>query len=506
MKYLKWVRVVLACLIALPTMLVFIDMLHLLPRNANKLLHVQLIPSLLSGFWSVIVLLTIITLLFGRIYCSVICPAGVLQDFFSRLTARGKKKNRHKRYFKYAKPNNWLRYGILIATVLALGMGSSSLLLLLDPYSNVGRVMTDLVRPALVPLTGLLAQATASMGEHAIHVVNPIGCSIVAIVVSSLFLIAIAVMSLLRGRLYCNTICPVGTFLGLFSRFAPFRVSVDHSACTHCGVCARTCKSQCIDSKNSVLDASRCVDCFNCLSSCSQDAILYRFVRSRKSTKEVGSVPKDSRRRSFLIAGATAMVTAPMLMAQSKLGISKTEPQMPPGAGTRANFNAKCTACHACVAQCPANVLEPTAFDYGIMGLMQPKMSFERGFCQFNCTHCSNICPSGALTPLSHEQKHVTQAGIAKFTQTRCVVYLEETDCGACSEHCPTQAVSMVDYVNGLRIPHVTPELCIGCGGCQYVCPAQPKAIVVHANVDQKIARSIPKGTMREHKIEGFGF
>ena len=506
MKTLKWIRVVLACIITVPTLLLFVDLLHILPHNSAKLLHLQLVPALLGGFWGAAIFVVVLTLFFGRIYCSVICPAGVLQDTFSRLTSRGEKKNSKKRYFNYSKPNNWLRYGILAATLLAFVLGSSAFVLLLDPYSNMGRVMTDLVRPALIPINNLLAHATSSMGEHAIHAVNPTGFSIVAIAIASLFLLVIAVMSLLRGRLYCNTICPVGTFLGLIARVAPFRVSVDDKACNHCGVCARTCKSECIDSKTSSIDNSRCVDCFNCLSSCSQNALSYRFTKPAKPVKVGENAPKDSRRRNFLIVGATAMAAAPMAIAQNKLGVEKTEPIMPPGSGMRDNFNSKCTACHICVAQCPTNVLEPTAFDYGIMGLMQPKMSFERGFCQPDCTHCSNVCPTGALHPLTHEQKHVTQVGIAKFTRERCVVYLEETDCGACSEHCPTQAVAMVDYVNGLRIPQVTAELCIGCGGCQYICPARPKAIVVHANIDQKVARSIPKEKMGAHKVEGFGF
>jgi len=506
MKWLKWIRVVLAIALTVPVFLLFIDFFHLLPHNAAKLVHLQLLPALLGGFWGAAVFVVLLTLLFGRLYCSVICPAGVLQDVFNRLTARGVKKNRAKRYFKYAKPNNWLRYSILALTVIAFVIGSSFLVILLDPYSNVGRMMTDLVRPALIPLNNLMVPATASDNSF-FHHINSLGFAFVPVAIASLFLIAIAVMSLLRGRLYCNTICPVGTFLGLFSRFAPFKVVVDHSACNHCGVCARSCKSQCIDSKKSEIDHSRCVDCFNCLSTCSQNAISYRFQLpvKKEETTVVESV-KNSSRRNFLIAGATAVATAPVAIAQNKLGVKKAEPIMPPGAGTRENFNAKCTACHLCVSKCPTQVLHPTAFDYGLMGMMQPKMAFDKGFCQPNCTNCSNVCPSGALVPLTREQKHVTQVGIAHFTQTNCVVYKEHTDCGACSEHCPTQAVSMVDFVDGLRIPRVEPEICIGCGGCEYICPATPKAIVVHANINQKIAKSIPKGEAKEEKVESFGF
>jgi polyferredoxin/Na+-translocating ferredoxin:NAD+ oxidoreductase RNF subunit RnfB len=505
MKWLKWIRVVLAIVLTLPIFLLFIDFFHLLPHDAAKLLHLQLVPALLGGFWGSAIFVVVLTLLFGRLYCSVLCQAGVLQDLFNRLTARGVKKNRAKRYFKYTKPNNWLRYSILVVTVLAFVAGSSLLLILLDPYSNVGRMMTDLVRPALIPLNNLFVNESTAGGGF-FHHINSLGFVLVPTLIAGLFLAVVAVMSLTRGRLYCNTICPVGTFLGLISRFAPFKIVVNHSACNHCGVCARSCKSQCIDSKNSTIDHSRCVDCFNCLSTCSQGALSYRFQLPQKKAAAVSENVKNSSRRNFLIAGATAVATAPVAIAQNKLGVKKAEPIMPPGAGTRDNFNTKCTACHLCVSECPTQVLHPTAFDYGIMGMMQPKMAFDKGFCQPDCTHCSNVCPSGALTPLTREQKHVTQVGIAHFTQTRCVVYLDNTDCGACSEHCPTQAVSMVDYKNGLRIPHVEPEICIGCGGCEYICPATPKAIVVHANIDQKRAKPIPKGEAKEQKVESFGF
>ena len=507
MNSLKCARVVLACLVFIPSVLFFIDVFHLIPLKWNAILHIQFVPALLSGLWGVLIFIFALTLLFGRIYCSVICPAGVLQDFFSRLTA-GKKKRKQKRVLKYAKPKNWLRYSILILTIGSFVLGSGALVVLLDPYSNMGRVLANLVRPALIPLNAFVVNKTFAMGNYSILPVTASGMSVVAIVVSSIFLITIATMSLLRGRLYGNTICPVGTFLGLISRFSLFRVVIDDSACTHCGVCARSCKSQCIDSKQSEIDYSRCVTCFNCLTSCTQDAVSYQFNGIRKPSKQEKPSEKvvNTHRRQFLALSTTAIVMAPFAMGQSKKSTTEKLAIMPPGAGKREHFNMKCTSCHACVTQCPSNVLKPSVFDYGLMGLMQPKMYYDKGFCQPNCTICMDVCPSGALTALPLKEKQMTQVGMAHFTLEECVVYLNHTDCGSCSEHCPTQAVSMVDYKDGLRIPHVTPEICIGCGGCEYACPARPKAIVVHANYDQQWAKKPSKGKMKEVKVEGFGF
>lgn len=508
---LKWARVVLACLVFIPTVLFFIDVFHLMPFKWRAILHIQFVPALLGGMWGIVFFILALTLLFGRIYCSVICPAGVLQDFFSRLTA-GKKKRRQRRVLKYAKPKNWLRYSILVATIGSFVLGSGALIVLLDPYSNMGRVLANLVRPALIPLNALVVNKAFAMGIYSILPVTAPEISIVAIVVSFLFLFTIAVMSLLRGRLYCNTICPVGTFLGLISRFALFRVVIDDSACTHCGVCARSCKSQCIDSKQSAIDYSRCVACFNCLTSCTQNAVNYQFVGIKTHlSKHEQSAEKvvNTHRREFLTLSTTALVTAPFIMAQTKTKKASGAtnlPIMPPSAGKREHFNMTCTSCHACVTQCPSNVLVPAVFDYGLLGLMQPKMSFDKGFCQPNCTICLDVCPSGALTPLPLKEKQITQVGQVHFTLEECVVYKNHTDCGSCSEHCPTQAVRMVPYKDGLSIPETTPEICIGCGGCEYACPARPKAIVVHANYDQQWAKKLPKGKIKEVKVEGFGF
>jgi len=513
---LKWARVVLALLVFIPTVLFFIDVFHLMPFKWKAVLHLQLVPAILANLWGMVIFILLLTLLFGRVYCSVICPAGVLQDFFSRLTA-GKKKRRQKRVLKYSKPKNWLRYSILVVTIGSFVLGSSALVILLDPYSNMGRVLSDLVRPALIPVNAWVVNKAFSMGIYSILPVTPAGISWVAIGFSFLFLVTISMMSLLRGRLYCNTICPVGTFLSLISRFALFRVVIDDSLCTHCNVCSRSCKSQCIDSKESAIDYSRCVVCFNCLSSCTQNAIRFQFVGVRSSGRHLiepkslalNQQPINSQRREFIMLTSTALATAPLLLANnssSTRATSSTLPIMPPGAGKREHFNMTCTACHACVTQCPSNVLIPTAFEYGLMGFMQPKMYYDKGFCQPNCTICMDVCPSGALLPLPLKEKQMTQVGQVYFTLEQCVVYTNHTDCGSCSEHCPTQAVKMVAYKDGLTIPHITPEICIGCGGCEYACPARPKAIVVHANYDQQWAKKAPKEKPKEIEVQGFGF
>jgi ferredoxin len=163
---------------------------------------------------------------------------------------------------------------------------------------------------------------------------------------------------------------------------------------------------------------------------------------------------------------------------------------MPPGSIKFKHFTSHCTACLLCVSNCPGGVLRPAATEYGKRGFMQPLLDFDQGMCEYDCTVCSDVCPNGALVPLSMDKKHTLQIGIAHFKRHNCIVRIDHTHCGACAEHCPTGAVHMVPWGRGrgrgrhskhagLTIPQVEPELCIGCGACEHVCPATPKAITV---------------------------
>ena len=182
-------------------------------------------------------------------------------------------------------------------------------------------------------------------------------------------------------------------------------------------------------------------------------------------------------------------------------------PISPPGSLGHAHLERHCTACHLCVSKCPSHVLKPAFTEYGLAGMMQPMMYFDKGFCNFDCTVCSDVCPNGAILPLTVEQKHLTQVGRVIFVEDFCIVHTDGTSCGACSEHCPTQAVSMIPYREGLTIPHTDPDICVGCGGCEYVCPAVPhKAIYVEGEEIHLQAKPFEDAEAHEEEIDGFGF
>ncbi|GHT71043.1 ferredoxin [Bacteroidia bacterium] len=521
---LRGLRVFIALLIFLPLLFYFCDFLDIVPNGLKELATIQLVPAVLAGSLVILLILFLLTLLFGRIYCSTICPLGVLQDIVSRFSGRGQKnkKGKKKHIFKYAKPQNYLRYGLLSICVILPVLGIVTPLLLLDPYSNWGRIATNLLRPVGMLINNLIASIATKSGNFSFYHVSIETVTTISLIAGIIALLVVGIMSFLRGRLYCNTICPVGSLLGLVSRYSLFKVVMDENRCTKCTLCERACKSQCIDSKSIKIDSSRCVSCYNCLSRCKHGAIGYRFSWKNQKQKnpdvEINDVQqsilteRDTRRKSrraFMATGTAVVATIPFIPAwaqASEIDESKLTPVTPPGSKSLKHFKEKCTACHLCVTHCPQQILKPAGLSFGFGYLLKPHMVYEKAYCNYECDICSKVCPNGAILPVG-EKKKTTQVGIAKFVQERCVVFNDETDCGACSEHCPTQAVRMLPYKDGLRLPHVTPELCVGCGGCEYICPVRPvRAINVIANEVHQVSKKPEEEEIEQIKVDDFGF
>jgi ferredoxin len=489
---LKPIRVVLAILVGLVLTIAFVDFRHLVPdMYFDYLLFLQFIPSILrfidiekvaaTGF----IVVLILTLISGRTYCSILCPLGILQDVISRIGGKFKRKFRR---FGFSKPFTILRYSILALSLIIFLLGGIYVLTLLDPYSIFGRFMTYFIKPVIITVNNLFSDVLIKFDIYTLRREAIIGTPLLIYAVPAAFLLLVGFLSFRRGRLYCNTVCPVGTLLGLFSKISLFRIKFEDSKCTRCGRCALACKSSCIDFLNKSIDLSRCVDCFNCIQSCPDKALSYGLPETKKKTEEV-----DNEKRKFvagsilLILGLSSRSTkgqdVPKPTKDSSVKEEKTSPVCPPGATGIKNFNGRCTACSLCISACPNDVIHPSTFEYGLAGIMQPRMDYHKGFCAYDCTRCTEICPTGALLPLKLEAKKLTQIGFAIFLQDNCIVNTEKTDCGACSEHCPTKAVHMVPFEGSLVIPEVTTEICIGCGACEYSCPVTPyKAIYVDGN------------------------
>jgi len=478
---LKKMRTAMAAVLFTLVTLLFVDVSGVLHKWLSWIAMVQFWPALLAMHFGIVVALLLLTLIFGRIYCSVICPLGIMQDLISHVHSR-RKNNR----FSYVKERRLLRYGLLALFLIAFVAGFGSLVALLSPYSAYGRIAENLLRPLWSMGNNALAAMAEHLDSYAFYSVDVWAKSLPTLVVATVTLVVVGYLAWRGGRTYCNTVCPVGTFLSLFARFSLLKVRVDESKCNGCGLCSRNCKASCIDSKNHKIDYSRCVVCGNCIGKCRKHALSYRLApRSVDATTEPAHTV-DTSRRSFLLGATMASIAVAVAQEKKKVdgGLAEIEdkvspergtPLTPPGSLSAQNMARHCTACQLCVSQCPNGVLRPST---SLTTLMQPTMSYERGYCRPECTRCSEVCPTGAIKPISKADKSATQIGHAVWIRKNCVPLTDGVECGNCARHCPTQAITMIASEAGNpespKIPAINAARCIGCGACENLCPARP--------------------------------
>ena len=300
--------------------------------------------------------------------------------------------------------------------------------------------------------------------------------------------VVIFVLAWKNGRTWCNTICPVGTVLGFFSRFSIFAPVIDTEKCRNCGLCGKQCKASCINTKEHEIDYSRCVACMDCIDTCKDGAIhyAYRYAKKAEGKTQEAKPGVDAGRRAFVTSAVIASSAAALKAQEIKVdgGLAEIEraqkperktPIVPAGAVSLKHFSQHCTACQLCVSNCPNQVLRPST---SLLTFMQPEMSFERGYCRPECTNCSEVCPAGAIRPVTIEEKSSIQIGHAVINLDNCVVNTDGVKCGNCARHCPAGAIRLVhknpDDPKSLMIPTVDESRCIGCGACENLCPARP--------------------------------
>ena len=426
----------------------------------------QFLPAVLGLNFVVIAGVLSVTLLAGRIYCSVVCPLGVFQDIVIWLRRGFKPAKR----FTFSKERKWLRYGVLVLIILCIVFGIHGVVLLVAPYSAFGR---------------MVSVATGNTGAWPL------------IVVAAVTFVGLVVLSWLYGRAWCSNICPVGTVLGAVSKHAMLRIGIDQDKCVACRKCERECRAACIDIKGGkIIDHSRCVDCFDCIGVCDAGGIKLRFAWKkgaaatglyRKAKPPVQSPsPQDGRRefigKATMIAGGLAL-TSFEAKAQMHGGLAPITPKrdperetalVPPGAESVKRFYDRCTGCQLCVSNCPNGVLK-TSTD--LEHLLQPRMSYADGYCRPECNICGSVCPAGAIEPLAKFEKLTVSWGVAHVYHKDCL-QRQGVDCGNCVRHCPVGAIRMVTNRAGRQVPVVNEEICIGCGACENLCPVRPISAV----------------------------
>ena len=487
---LRKIRTILAAVFFTLITLLFLDFTGTLHHWLSWMAKIQFLPAVMALNVVVVVALIALTLVFGCIYCSIICPLGVFQDLLARLR---RKKNK----YSYSKEVKYLRYPMLVVFVLAGVAGVGSLFQLLAPYSAYGRIATMIFQPIWKLGNNLLAMLAERMDSYAFYSIDTWMRSLPVLIIATVTLVVLIILAWRGGRTYCNTICPVGTILSFFARFSWLKIHFDEDKCKNCSLCSKNCKAACIDFKTHSVDYSRCVVCGNCIESCKFGALRYDHAKIHAKANAV-----DTSKRSFLLASAMVTTAAMAQKKKEKLmdgGLADIEdkvaperqtPLTPPGSLSFNNLSTRCTGCQLCVSECPNQVLRPSS---DLMHLMQPTMSYEHGYCRPECTRCSEVCPAGAIQKVDKEEKTAIQIGHAVWIKKNCVPITDGVECGNCARHCPSGAIEMVPLdendEESPMVPAINEAACIGCGACEYVCPARPfSAIYVEGHeVHKKI-------------------
>jgi formate hydrogenlyase subunit 6/NADH:ubiquinone oxidoreductase subunit I len=312
-------------------------------------------------------------------------------------------------------------------------------------------------------------------------------------------------LNLWNPRFFCRALCPLGALMGLFSRFALFRIHRDEATCTGCNLCSKGCEGAC--EPEAKVRLSECMVCMNCMEDCPDKSIGFRFLPPKE-----GAIPAaDLGGRRAVLAGLGGLFLFPALrLSGSVVKESKQRGVIrPPGSHEEAEFLARCIKCDACLNVCPTSVLQPAAFEAGFEGLWTPVLDMRHGYCDITCTLCGHVCPTGAIERFTPAQRSGAEPrpdgsaggsdgpimiGTASYDRGRCLPWAMDTSCVVCEEVCPvspkaifTRPETILDRAGNekvVRRPYVDPKLCVGCGICEHECPIRgPAAIRVGSRI-----------------------
>lgn len=436
----------------------------------------------------------VLTIFLGRVFCGWVCPLGTINNIVGSL----------KRSRNNIKPRNWhrIKYYILIFLITAF-IFSSQLVGIMDPLSLLIRSLSISIYPQFdysiraifdtiykLDIKGIvdLSESFYSFLKKTILSFHQ-PFYLQGTFIGLLFLLILG-LNLLEKRFWCRYLCPLGALLGLLSRFSILKRSVSEG-CTSCGVCASVCQGGANpDKKGQWLD-SECYYCLNCDDICPNNAISFGFIGKKSVTS------MDLGRRRVIASITAGIVSVPFLRATA---ISKKEfinPKLirPPGSLNERDFLKRCVKCGECMKVCITNGLQPTLLEAGLEGIWSPILIPKIGYCEYRCTLCGQVCPTGAIRRLTLEEKAKVKIGLAMIDKGRCLPYAHGRPCIVCEEVCPTPKKAIwfkdVDFEdrNGkvirLQQPVVDLELCIGCGICETKCPVIDKPAIYVTSIGE---------------------
>ncbi len=431
----------------------------------------------------IVVLLTLIT---GRGFCGWFCPLGSMIDIWNRL--RPGKPTGNTTYFPTL--SRFLLILLLAASLCGFGIAGY-----FDPFSILVRAMTQALYPVLNSVTvGFFTFTYQQLPEILNEFTEPVYAFMQRTILPSeqkffqqvylslAILVSVFLVEHWQRRFFCRNICPLGAMLGVLGKYGLLVPRSGDEACKACRICSKTCRMGAIDETRAI-DLASCNLCYECVEKCPRQIIQFSIGRNPVRESRV-----FLERRKF-ISAALAGICLPALKPIETLALSP-DPQLirPPGAVPEKEFLSMCIRCGECLQVCIGNALQPTFLQAGIDGMFSPVLVARTGYCEFNCTLCGQVCPTGAIEQLRVEEKRQYKIGHAWFDRNRCLPYVKAISCMVCEEHCPTpeKAIRFKDLevtsndgdIVKLKQPYIVDDLCIGCGICETKCPLPGKAAI----------------------------
>ncbi len=455
-------------------------------------------PAAAKAFYLSLVTV-VVTILFGRVFCGWACPLGTLNNLVGSI----KKKRTPP-----AKGVNWYRvkYYILIA-ILASALFTLQPVGIMDPLSL-------LIRSFSVSIYPLFNYGVRSAFD-ALYSSNPLGIAAFSeilyagfkktvlsfeqsfyhqgVFIGTLFFVIIG-LNFIEKRFWCRYLCPLGAFLGLLSRFSLLKRSTSED-CTSCGVCAADCQGNARPEAKELWRDTECLVCRNCDDICPQNAVSFGFPARRSAPA------MDLGRRRVVASLVSGVVAVPLLRTVpiAKAGAQDPVLLRPPGALEEKEFLKRCVKCGECMKVCTTNGLQPALLEAGLEGIWSPMLVPRIGYCEYRCTLCGQVCPTGAIKRLQLEEKAKVRIGLAMIDKGRCLPWAHARPCVVCEEVCPTskKAIWFEDArvkdrkgnVVVVQQPRVDLELCIGCGICEAKCPVLGRPAITVSNVGESRSR-----------------
>jgi polyferredoxin len=435
-----------------------------------------------------------ITLFIGRFFCGWICPLGTTVDGCDHLT-KAKYQNESFRRSK------WLKFGLLVVVLIA-SLVSIQLAGFVSPIPLYTRSLTTFLYPlfALTTDSFLGLFMSISFMENVVFQINeflrgtvlPIHAMVFrGSIIIALFYIGILILAVFHRRFWCRNLCPAGALLALFSKWRWYRREVTDE-CTSCGLCRKTCRMDAIQEDFKSTNHLECISCMDCQKICPVNAVNFRFGVKPSTTKII-----DFSKRRFIRSGAVGLLSVGIL----KIGFTDQKKKgyaiRPPGSLEEDPFLDRCVRCGECVRVCSSMGagLQLAGLETGWTGVWTPVLMPKTGYCEYNCNLCGQVCPTGAIHPLSVEEKQDMKMGTAHFDKTRCIPWYYGENCMVCEEHCPLSPKAIqfheakVTTINGeeatVLLPYVDEEKCTGCGICVNRCPVEGDRGIFLTNADE---------------------